>query len=618
MDVNEQPASELGVALEDDLRNYRRALVQQAYRGFLDRDADEEEIGFHVGHLERAMPLEQLILSIATGPEAQAVRDRRLSGWRPVSQPAQPILHQDERLTIRADDVLEAIAHVFALGGGTLTSDDVMAGFSAVRSGEDLASVIKAVEFPVPAPASMTEDRFSVEQVVRNLYRDVLKRTASDAEVNLWYNEVTNSGALSTIVLAIQNSTEAEIIRSSGSPSDVPAGLLVQLAFEIILGRGASAPEVDLFRTRIERDGLSMSELVMSFFNDQVSRRLNAPKVMNNPDQAYLYGSRGVVDSSEWDTQPGQRAKDANGILSSGSVFAMKRDTECAVSIITSLFKGGDYIEAFLENITSQTIFRDHCELIIVDASSPEGEGEVIARFQETHPNIVYRRMDSRIGIYEAWNIGIEMAKGRYLTNANLDDCRRADSLEIQATILDSLPFVDVAYQDVLYSFEPNISFDKIEAHGLKTNLPVISRYNLSEFNSPHNGPMWRKSLHEDVGLFNQNYRSAADFDFWLRCRLKGKRFYKSNEAHVAYYVNPNGLSTREDTVGVVEANAISKTLYRQIVSPLVVMGDAEFLQEVREVAPIAIESGRRYDILQTALREIGSADRARTTGRGK
>jgi hypothetical protein len=618
MILNEQPSSDPDET-DHDAHASNRAMFQQAYRGFLDRDPEEAEVDFYISHLEQGTPLTDLVGSIATSEEAQAVRGRRLSGWPGRDSAAVPLVDRgEERFTIRADDVLQTIAHVLALGGDTAPPfDDVMGKFYAFRDGVDLASIVRTAPHPSPS-ASITEDRQNIERVIRNLYRDALRRAASPEEVDHWYNEFAKSGRLSKIVIDIQESGEAEAIRAGANPENVSPGLLIQMAYEIVLGRGASAAEVDIFRERI-RAGLSANDLLMSFFSDQLLLRLNPPEIMNDPGQTYLFGSRGVVDSSEWEIRPAGAAHNrSSGVLEPGSQFTMNRDAGCVVSVITSLYRGEDFIEAFLENITSQTIFRDYCELIIIDAASPENEGEAIVRFQRKYPNIVYRRMDSRIGIYEAWNIGASIATGRYLTNANLDDCRRKDSLEIQASILDSLPFIDVAYQDVLYSFEPNIDFERIKAHGLKTGLPVISRYNLMEFNSPHNGPMWRKSLHDDVGPFNQSYKSAADFDFWLRCQIRGKRFYKSNEAHVAYYVNPNGLSTRADTVGVVEANTISKSLYRQMVSPLLTMSDAEFLAEVRQVAPPAVEGGPRFDILQSALRELGSASRAGVKGSAK
>ena len=172
---------------------------------------------------------------------------------------------------------------------------------------------------------------------------------------------------------------------------------------------------------------------------------------------------------------------------------AFKHSGEYIVSAIASLYKGRRFIEKFLENITTQTIF-DRCELIIIDADSPEGEEEIIAEYQKMYPNIVYKRINYRIGVYDAWNIAVQLARGRYLTNTNVDDLRRSDSFELQAGALDANPAVDVVYQDVFYTLDPSLSFDEVASLGFKTELPIITACNLLAFNSPHNAPMWRKA----------------------------------------------------------------------------------------------------------------------------
>jgi len=214
-------------------------------------------------------------------------------------------------------------------------------------------------------------------------------------------------------------------------------------------------------------------------------------------------------------------------------------------------------------------------------------------------------RMNYRIGIYDAWNVGAKAARGEYLTNVNLDDLRRNDSLERQAAVLDNLPFVDVTYQDLYYTFDPRLSFDEIAAFGHETNLPIITPYNLMRFNSPHNAPMWRKSLHDELGYFNTHYKSAGDYEFWMRCLAAGKCFYKLNDPHVVYYQNPNGLSTRPDTRGVVEAKEIHKTYGRKLVSENLVMPFEQFCSEKLLSVPAALDDGKhdRYAQAQRALR---------------
>jgi len=65
--------------------------------------------------------------------------------------------------------------------------------------------------------------------------------------------------------------------------------------------------------------------------------------------------------------------------------------------------------------------------------------------------------------------------------------------------------------------------------------------------NLPHNNPMWRKSLHAEYGYFDEKYRSAGDWDFWLRCAFGGAQFIKHPEILGVYYFNPTGLSTNPD-----------------------------------------------------------------------
>ena len=591
----------------------RSEFVQALYQGFLDRDPSPHELALHLGRLADGETAARTVATFAASDEARLVTARRAADAVGAEHTTSVSRDIGPPLAIRADDVLRVIAQSLAAGGQAPSFEDVAQQFEEFKRGADLATVVQNSLVGV-TNHDAREDRSDIEQIIRILYAGTLHRIASTSEIDLWYNHYVHEGRLPNLISMIADGEEA---RRFTNPDQRP-GFLLQMAYEIIFDRGATAYEVDIWRQRLEQGTHTVTGTLLQFFYEQMNTLvwLSRGDVKNNPGQAYLFGSRGIVDAEEWDVIPDNNDRQLqHDVLGPGSLFAMDRTEDCVVSILTSLYKGGDFIRSFLENITSQSIFRDHCELIIIDACSPENEGEIIAEFQRKFPNIVYRRCDTRIGIYEAWNIAAKMARGRFCTNANLDDCRHINSLEIQAATLDSLPFVDVAYQDVLYSFEPRISFDEIERHDLRTDLPVISSYNLMEFNSPHNGPMWRKSLHDDVGYFDEMLKSAADYDFWMRCLLKKKCFYKSNTAHVGYFVNPDGLSTRPDTRGVVEGWAISRAYYRKIVSPLLTASPDDFIGQLEAVADVplrTVASGRRYDIVQAALRKLGSDSRGR------
>jgi hypothetical protein len=218
------------------------------------------------------------------------------------------------------------------------------------------------------------------------------------------------------------------------------------------------------------------------------------------------------------------------------------------VSIITSLYKGGAHIKGFLDDIVNQTIFEEICELIIVDANSPDNEKDIILAYQKKHPNIIYLRLDWDPGIYGCWNKAIEVARGKYLTNANVDDRKSSKSLEIHLKVMEDNPKADVIYADILVTQSPNETFENNTAIGLYPSPPDASFDAILNRGAPHNNPLWRKSLHEKSGMFDNRYKSAGDLDMWLRFLENGARFGKINAPLGLYYMNPQGMSTNKET----------------------------------------------------------------------
>tara|TARA_Y100000004_G_C8829570_1_gene375545 strand:- start:116 stop:853 length:738 start_codon:yes stop_codon:yes gene_type:complete len=218
------------------------------------------------------------------------------------------------------------------------------------------------------------------------------------------------------------------------------------------------------------------------------------------------------------------------------------------ISIITSLYKGGEYIKGFLEDIVNQTIFKEECELIIIDANSPDNEKDIILEYQKDYPNIVYARLDEDPGIYECWNIAIEMSRGEFITNANVDDRKHEKSLEIHLHALENNKGADVVYADILLTEKPNETFANNTALGVYPSPEQASLEAILHRGAPHNNPLWRKSLHNKSGYFSRKYKSAGDLDMWLRFLENGAKFGKINTPLGLYYLNPNGMSTSSET----------------------------------------------------------------------
>jgi glycosyltransferase involved in cell wall biosynthesis len=221
------------------------------------------------------------------------------------------------------------------------------------------------------------------------------------------------------------------------------------------------------------------------------------------------------------------------------------------VSLITSVFNAEEHIDQLMDNVTEQTIFEDKCEWIILNAN-PAGkdyEEKVILKYVEKYPNnIIYKRLEEDPGVYGTWNRAIELSSGELITNINCDDRRPSWALEKQARSLVANTEVDLVYNDSYVVHKPNTLWDQIDPEKTQRyNFDQFSKEAMLRGNLPHNNPMWRKELHDKNGFFDDKYKSAGDWDFWLRCVFEGSKFLKLPDIMGVYYFNPTGISTNPE-----------------------------------------------------------------------
>jgi len=162
-----------------------------------------------------------------------------------------------------------------------------------------------------------------------------------------------------------------------------------------------------------------------------------------------------------------------------------------------------------------------------------------------------------RAGLYLAWNTGVGVASGRYLTNLNSDDRLRADALEVMARALDAHPEVCLVYGDSLVTRRPDETFEKNSGGGRRLAWPEYTPEALLErcICGPH--PMWRREVHSRLGLFDESFASAGDYEMWLRIAEVAPMLHLPEPLGL-YYDNPEGLSrpsrgTRRERLSIVQ-----------------------------------------------------------------
>jgi glycosyltransferase involved in cell wall biosynthesis len=189
--------------------------------------------------------------------------------------------------------------------------------------------------------------------------------------------------------------------------------------------------------------------------------------------------------------------------------------------------------------LEQQTI-ADKLEIIIVNSGSQENEEAIVHEYQQKYNNIVYIKTEQREGLYSAWNRAVKVARGTFLTNANTDDRHRNDALEIMADTLLANPDTALVYGDQICTDTPKGTFANHHATNM-AKRPEYSHERLLFGCCVGSQPMWRNSLHTELGYFDDTLTCAGDWDFWLRTSRK-YNFKHIPEFLGLYYHNENGI----------------------------------------------------------------------------
>jgi len=188
------------------------------------------------------------------------------------------------------------------------------------------------------------------------------------------------------------------------------------------------------------------------------------------------------------------------------------------LSIITPTYNSILFIESCIQNVIKQN--NSNVEHIIVDALSSDGTVNVIKEYAKKHSHIKWvSEKDS--GQSNAMNKGIAMASGELLGFLNVDDY----------------------YEDGVFTKAISLS-ETLSAHFFSGNCNVWSHTNeLTYVSKPKDNTFcacyfretypinpasyfYRKSVHNEIGLYDEQNHLSMDLDFFLRYMNKYKTYY--------------------------------------------------------------------------------------------
>jgi glycosyltransferase involved in cell wall biosynthesis len=187
--------------------------------------------------------------------------------------------------------------------------------------------------------------------------------------------------------------------------------------------------------------------------------------------------------------------------------FDSREETMHKISVVIPVHDRAAMLAEALESVRVQSCPAD--EIIVVD----DGSTDESAAAAEAVPGVRVLRQ-SRLGVAAARNAGIRHSTGELIAFLDSDDLWHWDKLAIQADFMERNPGIVFSHTDEIWirkgrRVNPPARYRKRGGDVLEACLDVCS--------IAASTVMARRSLFDEVGLFDETLPACEDYDLWLR-----------------------------------------------------------------------------------------------------
>ena len=179
------------------------------------------------------------------------------------------------------------------------------------------------------------------------------------------------------------------------------------------------------------------------------------------------------------------------------------------LSILVATWNCAAQLETFLDSLSAQS-WRDW-QLLLLDNASRDGSAELVQRFRLrlSAPQQLLWSSTPDAGIYDAWNRGLQLATGRYLSFIGADDTF------VDSGSLERMACLAATGADLVTARNAYYAAD---GRFLRTwGSSWAWRRMHQSMNIAHPGMLIRRELFERFGLFDPSFRICGDYEWFLR-----------------------------------------------------------------------------------------------------
>jgi glycosyltransferase involved in cell wall biosynthesis len=181
------------------------------------------------------------------------------------------------------------------------------------------------------------------------------------------------------------------------------------------------------------------------------------------------------------------------------------------ISVIIPTYDRAWILKEAIDSVLVQK-FTDF-EIIVVDDGSTDDTAALLTAYRDQITTI---HQENR-GVSAARNVAIANAKGRYIAFLDSDDLWLTEKLSCQVDFFNSHSEAVICQTDELW-IRNGVRVNPKNRHKKPSGMIFESSLHLCLV-SP-SAVMIKKSLFDEVGLFNEEFPACEDYDLWLRISL--------------------------------------------------------------------------------------------------
>jgi glycosyltransferase involved in cell wall biosynthesis len=188
------------------------------------------------------------------------------------------------------------------------------------------------------------------------------------------------------------------------------------------------------------------------------------------------------------------------------------------VSIVISAYNHESFVKIAINSVMEQTY--PNIELIVFDDGSTDRTGEKIQECCSQYGEKIRFIQQENQGLVKTLNSGIKLSKGKYWCQLASDDLMKKENIRMKVELLENSPDFDAVCSDA-FCLNPDQTYTPMMPEKEKpdpvriTHLRDIFRVKIF-----FAGLMFRKSVFDRIGYFDETLRYSEDLEMKLRLLL--------------------------------------------------------------------------------------------------